>query len=195
MSTTERPMAGTAAQVAEAERLALPDERNDDASEMEARALKALERAEREDRAETPEALADEVKLMPNGQIRLVVGGTLHLLRVPNMGQMRRYRSQIIEIVKQGAAEATALAESAAEARGGEVSAVERMAQQLEADESTDRLNDALLGLMQQIVGDLDTAGRPLDGDTALLPPWLASVGLVSQFVQHWRRVPQAPGR
>lgn len=195
MADDDVMMAGTAAQVAELER---------DRPEVDGDALaeRAAELAEdgaydglvQRVRSAYSEPIydADEVKLLANGQISMMMNGRTFLLRSPNMGQIRAYRGALVDIGKRiaEAAEQQKADAAATDGKGGLVKLVEDLIQ----DGSTDQLNADLLGLMRQIVGDLDVAGRKLPADDDC-PVWLPQVHLIARFIQHWRAVPLVPGR
>jgi hypothetical protein len=147
------------------------------------------------DETEAVGAVSDEVKLLPNGQIRLMVNGDLFLLRGPNMGQLRSYRVELIDLSKRVAERATARAEQAKSIATGDTDALTVLASELGDDAEDEQLTEDTLALLRRMVADLAVAGNRLPSSDDEMPSWAPNLGMLVQFVHHWRRVPQAPGR
>lgn len=109
--------------------------------------------------------MSEALDLLPDGRVRLSLEDSVITLRRPNLGELRKLRGRIDELV--------------VEARAAREAGADR-------DQSAELLTWAVEAFA--MLGD----GQLPSNDE--LPPWFESPELSVKLIGHWRTVPWGPG-
>lgn len=135
---------------------------------MAKKAASQRRRVNHEGRTSTAEPLDDVLEYLDNGGIRIVANDTEYRLRVPKLGELREFMTELDRVT----------------ARHGDQSL------QLTFD---DHAAD-VIGIWRLVVDMLDRKGQSLPASDDDCPVWMAAASSLPELKKHWLTVPLGRG-